>query len=100
MIGTWIQSIAVMWLAYRLSGSTWFTGLIGFLNAAPYLFVAPFAGVLGDRVSRRRTLMTALALLGVQSTVLAVLSGLHIITMWQLAALTLFNGICNAFETP
>ena len=29
MIGTWIQSVAFMWLAYRISGSTWFTGLIG-----------------------------------------------------------------------
>ena len=47
MIGTWVQSVAVMWLAYRLSGSTWFTGLIGFLNNAPHLFLGPFAGVLG-----------------------------------------------------
>ena len=100
MIGTWVQSIAVMWLAYRLTGSTWFTGVIGFLSSAPYLFLAPFAGVLGDRVSRRKMLMTVLALLGVQSTVLAVLSGTHLINPWQLAALALFAGVCNAFETP
>ena len=100
MIGTWVQSVAVMWLAYRLSGSTWFTGLIGFLNSVPHLFLAPFAGVLGDRVSRRRMLMTVLSLLAVQSATLAVLSGLGIITMAQLAALALFAGICNAFETP
>jgi len=100
MIGTWIQSVAVMWLAYRLSGSTWFTGLIGFLNSAPHLFLAPFAGVLGDRMSRRKLLIGVLSLLAVQSTMLAVLSGLHIITMWQLAALALFAGVCNAFETP
>ena len=100
MIGTWVQSIAVMWLAYRLTGSTWFTGIIGFLNSAPYLFLAPFAGVLGDRISRRKMLMTVLALLGVQSTVLAVLSGAHLISPWQLAALSLFAGVCNAFETP
>ncbi len=100
MIGTWIQSVAVMWLAYRLSGSTWFTGLIGFLNSAPHLFLAPFAGVLGDRVSRRKLLMTVLSLMALQSTALAVLSGLHIITMPQLAVLALFSGICNAFETP
>lgn len=37
MIGTWVQSVALMWLAYKLSGSTWFTGLIGFLASAPYL---------------------------------------------------------------
>ena len=100
MIGTWVQSVAVMWLAYRLSGSTWFTGLIGFLNQAPHLFLGPFAGVLGDRVSRRKMLITVLCLMALQSVILAVLTGLHLITMWQLAALALFAGICNSFETP
>jgi MFS family permease len=100
MIGTWVQSVAVMWLAYRLSGSTWFTGLIGFLNSVPHLFLAPFAGVLGDRLSRRKMLMTVLSLMAIQSAVLAVLSGLGIITMAQLAALALFAGVCSAFETP
>ena len=100
MLGTWIQSLAVMWLAYRLSDSTLFTGLVGFLHSAPHLFLSPFAGVLGDRVSRRRMLMTVLSLLTLQSIVLAILSGLHIIEPWQLAALALFAGVCNAFETP
>jgi MFS family permease len=83
-----------------LSGSTWFTGLIGFLNSAPYLFVAPFAGVFGDRISRRKMLMAVLALLACQSLVLTVLSGTHLITLWQLAALAGFAGLCNAVETP
>lgn len=100
MVGTWIQSVALMWLAYRLSGSTWFTGLIGFLNSVPHLFLSTIAGVVGDRVSRRRMLITVLSLLTVQSSVLALLSGLGIISMPQLAALALFAGICNAFETP
>jgi MFS family permease len=100
MLGTWVQSIAVMWLAYRLSGSTLFTGAIGFLHSVPHLLVGPFAGVLGDRVSRRKMLMTVLALLGVQSIALAVLSGFGLITMGQLAALALLAGILNSFETP
>ena len=57
MIGAWIQSVAFMWMAYRLSGSTWFTGLIGFLASAPNLFLAPFAGVLGDRDRAGRELV-------------------------------------------
>lgn len=100
MLGTWIQSVAMMWLAYRLSGSTLFTGTIGFLNSAPHLFLATFAGVLGDRMSRRRLLITVLTLLALQAAVLAVLSGLDVITMPELAALALFAGVCNAFETP
>src|SRR5690242_8120169 len=100
MIGTWIQSVALMWLAFQLSHSTWFTGLIGFLQSAPHLFLATTAGVLGDRLDRRKMLMTVLSLMALQSTVLAVLSGLHVITQGQLAVLALFGGIFNAFETP
>lgn len=100
MIGTWVQSVAMMWLAYRLSGSTWFTGLVGFLQSVPHLFLGPFAGVLGDRLDRRTMLITVLSLMGVQAAALAVLTGLGLITMPQLAALALLNGILNSFETP
>lgn len=100
MIGTWVQSLALMWLAYRLSGSTWFTGLVGFLNSAPYLVLSPFAGVLGDRLDRRRILVTVLSLLFLQSVVLAILSGFGALTLWQLASLALFAGVANSFETP
>ena len=100
MIGSWVQSLALMWLAYRLSGSTWFTGLVGFLNSVPYLVLSPFAGVLGDRLDRRHILMTVLALLFLQSTALAILSGFGVLTMAQLAALALFAGVANSFETP
>ena len=100
MVGTWIQSVALMWLAYRLTGSTHFTGLVGFLQSVPHLVLGPFAGVLGDRMNRRKLLMTVLTLLAVQSAALAVLSGTHLITPLQLAALAVFGGVCNAFETP
>src|SRR5258708_27102178 len=89
-----------MGMAYRLSGSTWSTGLIGFLASAPNLFLAPFAGVLGDRVNRRKLLILVLSLMALQSVVLAVLSGLHLMTLPLIAGLALFAGICNAFEIP
>ena len=100
MIGTWMQSVAVMWLAYRLSGSTVYTGLVGFLLGLPYLVISPFAGVLGDRVNRRKLLIAALALMGMQSAILAVLTGIELVTLPILAGLVLFGGICNAVETP
>ena len=100
MIGTWIQSVAFMWLAYRISGSTWFTGLIGFLASAPHLVVTPLAGVLGDRVNRRKLLIAVLSLMALLSGVLAVVSGLGLVTMPFLAAVALLSGICGAFEIP
>jgi len=100
MIGTWVQSVALMWLAYDLTHSTAFTGLIGLLNGVPYLVISPIAGVLGDRLPRRKILITVLSLLMIQAMVLAVLTGLTLIKPWSLACLALFAGICNAFETP
>jgi len=100
MIGTWIQSVAFMWLAYRISGSTWFTGLIGFLANAPHLFLTPLAGVLGDRVNRRKLLIAVLSLMALISVALAFLSGLHLVTMPALAAIAFFSGVCSAFEIP
>jgi MFS family permease len=100
MIGTWIQSVAFMWLAYRISGSTWFTGLIGFLASIPHLFLTPLAGVLGDRVNRRKLLIAVLSSMAGVSAVLAVLSGLNLVTMPALAAVAFFTGVCSAFEIP
>jgi len=51
-------------------------------------------------MNRRKLLMTVLTLLALQSAALAILSGTHLITPFQVAALALFAGICNAFETP
>jgi MFS family permease len=100
MIGTWIQSIANTWLAYRLSGSTAITGLVGFTGQIPMLLVAPFAGVLGDRHDRRRMLFIVQALLIAQSVVLAVLTVSQTITVPLLIALVLMIGLLNAVETP
>jgi len=100
MVGTWIQSVALMWLAYRLTGSTWFTGLVGFLQSIPHLALGPWAGVLGDRMDRRRLLVTVLSLMALQSTVLAVLSWTDLVTPLSLAILAAFGGILNSFETP
>ncbi|MBK7660803.1 MAG: MFS transporter [Betaproteobacteria bacterium] len=100
MIGTWMQSIALMWLAYKLTGSTVFTGLVGFLNSVPYLVLSPVAGVVGDRFDRRRILMTVLTLMGLQALALTVLSGFGLITPALLATLALVGGLANSFETP
>ena len=100
MVGTWIQSVAFMWLAYRISGSTWFTGLIGFLASAPHLFLTPLAGVLGDRVNRRKLLITVLSMMALVSLVLALVSGLNLVTLPTLAVIAFISGVCSAFEIP
>jgi MFS family permease len=89
-----------MWLAYRISGSTWFTGLVGFLASAPHMFLTPLAGVLGDRVNRRKLLITVLSLMAGLSVALALLSGFNLVSMPALATIAFLTGVCSAFEIP
>ncbi len=64
-IGTWMQNVTLISLAYALTGDAWFTGLITFAQLGPMLFLSPFGGALADRIDRR-VLMVTLA--GVQMT--------------------------------
>ncbi|MDA0223943.1 MAG: MFS transporter [Proteobacteria bacterium] len=48
--GYWIQRITIGWLAWDLTGSAAFVGLVAFLNYAPTMFLGPFFGVFADRV--------------------------------------------------
>ena len=96
--GSWMQSLAIMWLTYRLSGSTGATGTVGFLAMIPYLFVTPVAGALSDRVSRRKLLMTVQTILCVHAAALATLTWLGHITVPLLGGFALVQGMLSAME--
>jgi MFS family permease len=70
-IGTWMQNVTLIALAYSLTGDAWFTGLITFAQLGPMLFLSPFGGALADRIDRR-VLMVSLA--AVQMTLSLVLA--------------------------
>lgn len=71
-IGTWMQNITLISLAYALTGDAWFTGLITFAQLGPMLFLSPFGGALADRFDRR-VLMVTMA--SIQLTLSMVLAG-------------------------
>src|SRR5215831_15427387 len=54
LIGTWMQQVAMQWLVYRLTGSAWLLGVVGFCGQIPTFFLSPIAGVWADRVNRHR----------------------------------------------
>ncbi|HEU5358394.1 MAG TPA: MFS transporter [Gemmatimonadales bacterium] len=100
LVGTWITRIATSWLVYRLTGSALLLGLVGFAGQIPTLILAPFAGVLVDRWDRHRILVITQVLSMLQSLALAVLAIPHIITVTDILALQLVQGVINAFDTP
>ena len=100
LIGTWMTRIATSWLVYRLTGSALLLGTVSFAGQIPTFLFAPFAGVWVDRLDRRKVLVWTQALSMVQSLALAGLTLTGHITIHWLLALSVMQGIVNAFDMP
>jgi len=100
LVGTWMQQVAMSWLVYRLTGSAFLLGVVGFTSQIPTFLFAPLAGVLADRWDRRRLLIVTQALAMIQAALLAaaVLSG--VVHVWHIVVLSLLLGVVNAFDIP
>ena len=100
LVGTWMQMTAVAWLVWRLSHSALLLGLVGFSSRIPTFVVAPFAGVLVDRVDRHRLLIVTQVLSMVQALALAGLMYSGRIEIWHVIALSLLLGFINSVDMP
>jgi MFS family permease len=100
LVGTWITRVATSWLVYRLTGSELLLGIVGFCGQIPTLLLAPYAGVIVDRLDRRRILVVTQVLSLLQSVALAVLTLTNVITVAQVLVLQVVQGLINAFDTP
>jgi len=100
LIGTWMTRIATSWLVYRLTKSPLLLGTVGFAGQIPTFLLAPLAGVIVDRMDRRTLLVWTQSLAMVQSLVLAWLTLTHRVTISEILALSVMQGLINAFDMP
>ena len=100
LAGTWMSNTAASWLVYRLTGSAFLLGMVGFATQLPSFLLAPLAGTAVDRYNRRRLLMLTQFLSMLQSFALAFMTFSGHITIHWLLALSAFQGILNAFDMP
>ena len=100
VIGTWIHSIAMSWLVYRLSGSALLLGLTGFASMAPLFFFAPLGGLLADWVNRQKLLLVTQELAAVHALAMAVLAYAELLDAWHVIGLAFLLGMIQAGDTP
>lgn len=98
LIGTWMQKTAVSWLVYRLTGSALLLGLVGFVSLIPSLILSPFAGSLIDRYDRYKILVITQVVSMLQAGALAALIFFEYYNIPKIIALSLVQGIINAFD--
>jgi MFS family permease len=100
LIGTWLQTTAMSWLVYRLTGSAFLLGVVGFCSQLPLLVLSPFAGVLSDRWKRRTILRFTQSLALIQASIMAVLVITNVVQPWHIIILSVFLGTVNSFDIP
>jgi MFS family permease len=100
VIGTWMTRLATSWLVYRLTHSALLLGVVSFAGQIVAFVLGPFAGVVVERLNRRKLLVWTQAAAAVQSLALAALTLTHVITLWEIIALIAFQGLINAFDMP
>jgi MFS family permease len=100
LIGTWMTRLATSWLVWRLTHSALLLGIVGFAGQILTFVLAPFAGVLIERMDRRKLLVWTQALAGLQSLALAWLTLAGIITIHEIIGLSVLQGLINAFDMP
>lgn len=98
LIGTWMQNIAQSWLVYRLTGSSFLLGSIGFASQIPIFLLAFVGGAVADRFNRHRVIIGAQAASMILALALALLTLTDTVRIWHIFVLSALLGVVNAFD--
>jgi MFS family permease len=100
LVGTWMQSVAQSWLVLELTHSAFRLGLVATLQFAPMLLLSVFAGVVADRVPKRRLLVATQSVMAAQAATLATLVALGHVEYWHVAAMATVYGLAHTLDIP
>ena len=98
--GLWIQRVAIGWLAWELTESETWLGIIALSEYLPIMFFGPLFGVLADRLHRKTVAFSANVLNGLLAALLFVLVLLQAIDIYLLFAITMCLGIVSSAFQP
>ncbi len=99
-IGTWMQSVAMPWLALQLTHSGFLVGVVLAAQFTPVLLGRQFGGVVADRFQKRNVLLATQSLFTVPSLVLFALSSTGHAQYWMVIVAAFATGVINLFDVP
>lgn len=100
LVGTWMQSVAIGWLALELSNSALMVGVVSAAGSLPVLLFSLFGGLLADRYDKLRLVMIAQSLLLIEATLLWWFTWSGHMTIEWLVILAAVGGVISAVEIP
>jgi MFS family permease len=103
-LGTWMQFTAMGFFVARMAGSAHQAaldlGILGAARAVPVLLLSPLAGVIADRLPRRRVLLVTNTTMALAALILALLATAHALNLVGLVLISALNSGANGFDAP
>jgi MFS family permease len=100
LAGTWMQTVAQGILVVRLTDKGWVLGTVVAVQYLPVLVFGLYAGVLADRLPKRRLLVATQALSGLCALVLGLLVATDLVRLWMVFVMAAVLGFATAFDNP
>jgi len=100
MSGTWIQSVAQMWLVYESTGSGVALGVVTALQFTPVLVAGMWGGIVADRFDKRKILIATQAAAALLAALLGTLTAFGAIELWMIYVLAFALGSVSVIEVP
>lgn len=100
LVGTWMQAMALGWLALQLSNSAFVVGMVRLIGALPIVAFSFVAGAVADRRDKLRLVFLMQSLMLVEAILLWWFTWSGNVTIALLLVLTAANGVFSAFEIP
>ena len=98
--GTWMQTVAAIWVILTLTDSGVAVGLTTALQFLPMLLLGAWGGLLADRIPKRRLLMTTQALMAIPAVGLFAVTVTGVATPWMVYLAVFAFGSLNAIDNP
>jgi MFS family permease len=99
-VGTWMQSVAMPWLALQLTHSGLLVGLVLAAQFTPVLLGSQLGGVIADRYRKRNVLLVTQACFMVPSFALFVLGATGHAQYWMVIVAAVATGTVNLVDAP
>jgi MFS family permease len=98
--GTWMQTVAAIWLILSLTDSGIAVGLTTALQFLPMLVLGAWGGLLADRIPKRRLLITTQALMAIPAIGLFAVTATGVAAPWMVYLAVFAMGSVNAIDNP
>jgi MFS family permease len=99
-IGTWMQTVAMPWLALQLTHSGLLVGLVLAAQFTPVLLGGPLGGLVADRFRKRSVLLVTQSLFTIPSFALFAVSSSGHAQYWMVVLAAVATGTINMFDVP